>query len=464
MLEPPSTGANASRRHGCVCPSARRAQGAGRWTTTWQRGSCCRTPRARRATVRRRRVRCGSGIEKSSAPAPELPSSPTSACRTRTAVRHAADSCIARLRRGLVPAIALSAYTRGEDQECGTEAGFPRSSPSPRPRSSCSRGAMGFFAARLLSPARLRPGPGLRERVSEGTARTGRMNDSADRRGWLAYAALAAAIAGMSWSALFVRWADVPARPRRSIGCSSRRRYSLPVACVRGARRPQNGARSRSRSPAALSSPSTSCSSTAPSCGRRLPRRCSSATTPRSSSAWVPGFSSETSARDVLAGLALALAGCAFIVFADASQRVPRMPGTVTGDLLALSAAVFWAAYMVTTEHVRTAMDTLTFNTVAIAGSVLTVSGVPGAGGAVLGVLGENVGRALRARVHLALAASYALVYALGTPSRDRDVGGVLAQVPLAALLAAALLREPLSTLQTRRRPGRPRQGSTWSR
>jgi drug/metabolite transporter (DMT)-like permease len=31
-----------------------------------------------------------------------------------------------------------------------------------------------------------------------------------DRR-WLAYAALAAAIAGMSWSALFVRWAGVPA-------------------------------------------------------------------------------------------------------------------------------------------------------------------------------------------------------------------------------------------------------------
>ena len=70
-------------------------------------------------------------------------------------------------------------------------------------------------------------------------------------------------------------------------------------------------------------------------------------------------------------GLALALAGCALIVAAP--FRGGSGPGDMTGDMLALSCAVFWGAYMLTTERVRAHMDTLTFNTLAIVGSVVTM-------------------------------------------------------------------------------------------
>ena len=117
------------------------------------------------------------------------------------------------------------------------------------------------------------------------------------------------------------------------------------------------------------SSPLTSCCSTPPSCGRRQPPPCSSETTPRFSSGSEPGPSSETPCRGVL-DRTRARARRLTIVFADASSRGATMPGSATGDLLALSAAIFWAAYMVTTERVRTEMDTLTFNTFAIGASV----------------------------------------------------------------------------------------------
>src|SRR4029453_2947959 len=69
----------------------------------------------------------------------------------------------------------------------------------------------------------------------------------------------------------------------------------------------------------------------------------------------------------------LALGGCAFIVLSDAAKRGSAARGSTSGDLLALTAAVFWAAYMLTTEHARADMDTLTFNTIAVSGSVATL-------------------------------------------------------------------------------------------
>ena len=86
-------------------------------------------------------------------------------------------------------------------------------------------------------------------------------------------------------------------------------------------------------------------------------------------------------------------------------RRVPDRPSgatDITGDLLALTCAVFWAAYMLTAEHVRAHMDTLTFSTLAIVGSVLTmlvvclVLGVP-----LSRLLGPDVGLAFRPRPRL---------------------------------------------------------------
>jgi drug/metabolite transporter (DMT)-like permease len=48
----------------------------------------------------------------------------------------------------------------------------------------------------------------------------------------------------------------------------------------------------------------------------------------------------------------------------------------VTGDLLALTAAVFFAGYLMTTERVRGHVDTLTFSTFAVLGSVVTLFAV----------------------------------------------------------------------------------------
>jgi drug/metabolite transporter (DMT)-like permease len=147
-------------------------------------------------------------------------------------------------------------------------------------------------------------------------------------------------------------------------------------------------------------------------------------------------------------GLALALAGCTLIVFADASSR-GAMRGSAAGDLLALSAAVFWAAYMVTTERVRTEMDTLTFNTFAIGASVLTLFAICLLLGVPLSGYSGRTWAALFALGFLSqLASYYALVYALGHLPATITSVAVIAQVPLAAFLAAALLGEPLTAVQ----------------
>lgn len=285
----------------------------------------------------------------------------------------------------------------------------------------------------------------VRENELTAIARAG----SSDRR-WLAYAALAAAIAGMSWSALLVRWAGVP-------GAASAFYRVLIAAAVLAPWRAARGARGTASGRAVAlalaggaffafdlvlfnSAVLRTSAATAVLLGNNAPIFVGLGT-------WL--FLGRRPRAAFWAGLALALAGGAFIVFADASHRSASMPGNVTGDLFALSAAVFWAAYMVTTEHVRTDMDTLTFNTIAIGGSVVTLFVVC----LILGVpLSGYSGRTWAALVALALvsqlAAYYALVYALGHLPATITSVAVLAQVPLTALLAAALLHEPLTGTQ----------------
>jgi drug/metabolite transporter (DMT)-like permease len=147
------------------------------------------------------------------------------------------------------------------------------------------------------------------------------------------------------------------------------------------------------------------------------------------------------------AGLVLSLIGCSLIVSAHLEGTIGA--GTLTGDVLAIVASAFFAAYLLTTERVRGAMDTLTFNTLAIAGSLVT-----------LGVICVALGFPLlgyRPQTWLALAglglisqlgAYYALVYALGHLPATVTAVSLLAQVPGTAILAALLLGEPLSAIQ----------------
>jgi drug/metabolite transporter (DMT)-like permease len=142
-------------------------------------------------------------------------------------------------------------------------------------------------------------------------------------------------------------------------------------------------------------------------------------------------------------GLALAAAGGGIMVLSHVQGGVAGDP---LGDVLAIVAAVFFAGYLLVAEHLRTNMDTLTFNAVAIGGSVLTlltvclVMGVPLSGYpprtwaalAGLGLVSQ-------------LGAYYALVYALGHLPATVTSVGLLTQLPLTAILAALLLDEPIT-------------------
>ncbi len=94
-------------------------------------------------------------------------------------------------------------------------------------------------------------------------------------------------------------------------------------------------------------------------------------------------------------------------------------------------------------------MDTLTFNTCAIGASVLTLLvvcltlGVP-----LWGYSGRTWVWLFALGLISQLASYYALVYALGHLPATITSVAVIAQVPLAALLAAALLGEPLTGAQ----------------
>lgn len=268
-------------------------------------------------------------------------------------------------------------------------------------------------------------------------------------RRWLAYAALGAAIAGMSWSALFVRWANVAAPAAALYRVLIAAAVLVPWRAWRGATRPTD---TRSVLLALAggvffafdltlfnSAVLRTTAATAVLLGNNAPIFVGLVT-------WIVLGNPPRSA--FWAGLLLALAGCGFIVFADASSG-QGAAGDVVGDLFALSAAVFWAGYIVTTGHVRTSMDTLTFNTVAIGGSVLALvlicvllrvplSGYSGRTWAALFGLG----------LISQLASYYALVYALGHLPATVTSVAILAQVPLTALLAAAMLGEPLSAAQ----------------
>jgi drug/metabolite transporter (DMT)-like permease len=268
-------------------------------------------------------------------------------------------------------------------------------------------------------------------------------------RRWLAYTSLAVAVLGITWSAVFVRWAGVsgPASAfyrvliaaavllpwralRRDLAPPPRRAAWLAVAG--GA---FFGFDLLFFNTAVLRTSAT----TAVLLGNNAPVFVGLGS-------WLifdkrPGAS-------FWWGLALALTGCAAIVLADTTS--PGItPGNVTGDLMALTAGIFFAAYLTTTERVRAGMDTLTFSSLSVVGSVATLlvmcvllktplSGYPARSWASLAGLG----------LVSQLTAYFAIVYALGhLPATVMSVG-LLAQLPLTALLFVPLLGEPLTSTQ----------------
>jgi len=141
-------------------------------------------------------------------------------------------------------------------------------------------------------------------------------------------------------------------------------------------------------------------------------------------------------------GLVLAIAGSLVIVWADIARHVKFG----AGDLMALGAAVCFAVYLMATERVRTTTSTLVFLRLAIIAGTVFLFVINVAMGVSLRI---PPGRSLGALVGLGLVSQLggylALTYALGHLPATVTAVSLLAQGPLTALLAAWLLAEPLT-------------------
>ncbi|HUI74810.1 MAG TPA: DMT family transporter [Candidatus Acidoferrum sp.] len=144
-------------------------------------------------------------------------------------------------------------------------------------------------------------------------------------------------------------------------------------------------------------------------------------------------------------GLALAIAGAFVIVWSDLARHAKFG----WGDVMALLAAAFFAVYLMATEQVRTHTSTLVFLRLAILTSTLfllifnLVLRVP---------LSVPNGRSWAALLGLGLVSQlggyFALTYAMGHLPATVTSVSLLSQGPLTAVLAALLLAEPLTGAQ----------------
>jgi drug/metabolite transporter (DMT)-like permease len=265
---------------------------------------------------------------------------------------------------------------------------------------------------------------------------------------WRAYLALLLAINGTGWSAIFVRWAGIP-------GASSAFYRMLIAAAVlvpwRLADRrhpwPARRAIALAATGGAFLALDLVLYNTAVLRTKAANAALLGNLTPMfvGLMAWM--IFRERPRASFWMGLLLAAAGCAAIVGVDALK--PQTADSLRGDLLAFGAAIFFAAYLLTTARVRAKMDTLTFNTIAIVGSTLTllivclVERVP-----LSGYTPHTWGALIALGLVSQLIAYQMLVYALGHLPATVTSVGLLAQVPLTALLAVAFLGEPLSAWQ----------------
>jgi drug/metabolite transporter (DMT)-like permease len=272
-----------------------------------------------------------------------------------------------------------------------------------------------------------------------------------------AYAALAAAVGGITWSAIFVRWAGTPGP------VSAFYRILIAAAVLIPWR--------LSVTPAPRQTPTSS--------SRMDPRRArwialaggvffaldlalwnTAVMQTQAAVASLLGnltpvfvglFSwivlARRPRRSFWIGVVLSLIGCVLLVSAHLDASVAA--GALIGDAIAILASAFFAAYLLTTERVRVAMDTLTFNTLAIVGSLVTLSAICVALGFPLTGYPSRTWLALAGLGLISqLGAYYALVYALGHLPATVTSVSLLAQVPGTAILAMILLGEPLSAAQ----------------
>jgi len=266
------------------------------------------------------------------------------------------------------------------------------------------------------------------------------------RRGWAAYLALGIGVVCIAWSALFVRWAGVSGPASAFYRALVATIVLAPAWLWRGRRR-SLAARSAVLGVLAgvffaidlalfNSAVMNTSAANATLLGNNAPILVGLGS-------WV--VFRKRPAAIFWIGLALALVGSACIIGSDA--LTPAAFGS--GDIMAITASVFFAAYLLTIGRVRSEIDTLTLTTLAVAASsaVLLILclwlRVPLSGYSTHAWL-SLIGLGVVSQVGGYLAITYALGH---LPATVTSVG-LLGQAPLTALLAIPLLGEPLSASQ----------------
>jgi len=266
------------------------------------------------------------------------------------------------------------------------------------------------------------------------------------RRGWTAYLALGVGVVCIAWSALFVRWAGVSGPASAFYRALVATIVLAPAWLWRGRRR------SLAARPAVLgvlagvffaidlalfnSAVMNTSAANATLLGNNAPILVGLGS-------WV--VFRKRPAAIFWIGLALALVGSACIIGSDA--LTPAAFGS--GDVMAITASVFFAAYLLTIGRVRSEIDTLTLTTLAVAASsavlliLCLLLRVPLSGYSTHAWL-SLIGLGVVSQVGGYLAITYALGH---LPATVTSVG-LLGQAPLTALLAIPLLGEPLSASQ----------------
>ena len=144
-------------------------------------------------------------------------------------------------------------------------------------------------------------------------------------------------------------------------------------------------------------------------------------------------------------GLLLALAGTVAILWSDLSAHI----GFGTGDAMALAAAAFFAVYLMATEQVRTTTSTLVFFRLALMSSLFFLLAINVALGISLRIPPGHSWLALLGLGLVTQLGGYmALTYALGHLPATVTSVSLLLQGPLTAVLAALFLGEKLTAAQ----------------
>lgn len=262
---------------------------------------------------------------------------------------------------------------------------------------------------------------------------------------WKAYIALAIGIVCIAWSAIWVKWAQVPG------SVSAFYRMLIPAMILVPAwlvKRPQQLPRTATWL-ALLGGVFFAFDLLLWNTAILITSAANSTLLANNAPLWV-GLGSlllfkERLPRSFWWGMALALVGVGAIMGGD----VVRHPSLGWGDLLAVSAGMFYAAYLLTTQRARTQLDTLTFMTLGIIVSVIILLVICWLFGTPLtGYSSKAWWSLLGLGLISHLGGWLAINYALGHIKASVASVSLLGQPVLTALFSIPLLGEHLSIEQ----------------